>query len=416
MAKVLLGDRHALRACILYEFLHGNKAAAAHRNICQALGEGAPQYDMVKFWFRRFKNGEYNLEDRPNRPKTRRRSGIDDDIKEEIEKDLATGWEIPEKDLATEWEIPSILGLTADVVHSRSTESGTVESEAITTDVVHSGPTESGAVENELITADVVFSCPTDSGAVGNESITTDVVHSRTAESGAAENGSTLHELLSAQEGPTSSCVKEEAVVVPVILQSDSNSKNSSLLRSLLSDSGAPSSSKEVCAPAQVGQVRSCPRPTYHIGRRGKLYPGVVEASKRGIYPVIKYTLPDGEYCYAFEHLRYMKKEGLVVYRCTRCRKKGASTSIASCRAIASDPQLAEAKPNQLWKSIARFINDNAPEDETQRKMMLRHFYRNGYKSRRTTIARAAAKLHRAAIKKSAEELEDRTENALLKE
>ncbi|PIO69382.1 hypothetical protein TELCIR_08786 [Teladorsagia circumcincta] len=78
-----------------------------------------------------------------------------------------------------------------------------------------------------------------------------------------------------------------------------------------------------------------------------------------------------------------------------------------SCQAIATEPQLAETKPNQLWQSIAQFIDDNAPNDEKQRKMMLKHFYKEGYKSRRTTIARAAAKLHRAKMMKGAEGQED---------
>ncbi|PIO67058.1 hypothetical protein TELCIR_11208 [Teladorsagia circumcincta] len=34
-----------------------------------------------------------------------------------------------------------------------------------------------------------------------------------------------------------------------------------------------------------------------------------------------------------------------------------------SCQAIATDPLLAQAKPNQLWKTIAEFIDKNAPDE-----------------------------------------------------
>ncbi|KAK6054432.1 hypothetical protein COOONC_08064, partial [Cooperia oncophora] len=142
-------------------------------------------------------------------------------------------------------------------------------------------------------------------------------------------------------------------------------------------------------------------------------------------------------------------KQGVVVYRCTACRKKRSTITIAvqnqcefigdpvelphictplnnaqdkvtrmvyqSCRAIAKEPQLAEAKPNELWKSIAQFIDENAPEDEAQRNEMLKHFYRNGYKSRRKTIARAAARLHRA-VEGKVEERVNEMENSVKKE
>ncbi|KAK6031220.1 hypothetical protein OSTOST_02638 [Ostertagia ostertagi] len=185
-------------------------------------------------------------------------------------------------------------------------------------------------------------------------------------------------------------------------------------------------------------------RPPHHLQLSGHLFYGVLEASQKGIHPVIRYSIPGGEYCYAFEYVRTAKRRQLVVYRCTSCRRKGITINIAvqngcefigdpaeaparvqtvgeckgpsaangSCRAIATDPQLAKAKPNQLWKSIAQFIDNNAPDDDTQRSEMLKQFYRNGYKSRRRTIARAAAKLRRAVEEKVKDEA-DGTENSV---
>ncbi|PIO69381.1 hypothetical protein TELCIR_08785 [Teladorsagia circumcincta] len=188
-------------------------------------------------------------------------------------------------------------------------------------------------------------------------------------------------------------------------------------------------------------------RLSHHMQLSGHLFYGVLEASQKGIHPVIRYSIPGGDNCYAFEYVRTAKRRQLVVYRCTSCRRKGVTINIAvqngcefigdpaalphvckplenakdqvqrmvyqSCRAIATDPQLAKAKPNQLWKSIAQFIDNNAPDDDAQRKEMLKQFYRNGYKSRRRTIARAAAKIRRAVEEKMKEEQADGTENSL---
>ncbi|CAF4628119.1 unnamed protein product [Rotaria socialis] len=51
--------------CILYEFQLGNNASAAARNICAALGEGAVADRTCRDWFKRFREGDMSLEDRP---------------------------------------------------------------------------------------------------------------------------------------------------------------------------------------------------------------------------------------------------------------------------------------------------------------------------------------------------------------
>ncbi|KAK6031215.1 hypothetical protein OSTOST_02633 [Ostertagia ostertagi] len=211
--------------------------------------------------------------------------------------------------------------------------------------------------------------------------------------------------------------------------------KYPTLLRSLTTDNARPTSSREAPASSSADEESPAYRRRFRVNLSGHLFHGVLEASKRGVHPVVRYNIPGGEYCYAFERLRTTSRGQIVIYRCTACRKKGTNTTIAvqnkcefigdpaelfhvcsplenakdqvtrmvyqSCRAIATDPLLAQAKPNQLWKSIAEFIDKNAPDDEAQRKEMLKHFYRNGYNSRRRSIARAAAKLHRPAVEKS---------------
>ncbi|XGW10556.1 hypothetical protein V3C99_012227 [Haemonchus contortus] len=229
----------------------------------------------------------------------------------------------------------------------------------------------------------------------------------------------------------------DEAAVPGVSAGDNGSGENTTLSPPLASAEVKPTTSKGVPETGPAALRRS-----FHISLCGQLYPGVIEASKRGVHPVIRYPIPGGEFCYAFEQVR-TTKQGLVVYRCTKCKKSGTTTSIAvqngcefigdpaslphvctplknaqdkvtrmvyqSCQAIATDPQLAQAKPSQLWKSIAQFIDDNAPNDEAERKMMLKHFYRSGYKSRRRTIARAAAKLHESKLRKGSDTRDDAT-------
>ncbi|CAF1671564.1 unnamed protein product [Rotaria magnacalcarata] len=54
-----------IRHCILYEFQLGNNATTAARNICAALGEGAVADRTCRDWFKRFREGDMSLEDRP---------------------------------------------------------------------------------------------------------------------------------------------------------------------------------------------------------------------------------------------------------------------------------------------------------------------------------------------------------------
>ncbi|PIO57824.1 hypothetical protein TELCIR_20756, partial [Teladorsagia circumcincta] len=185
--------------------------------------------------------------------------------------------------------------------------------------------------------------------------------------------------------------------------------KYPTLLRSLTTSNTQPTTSREVAASTSADKEGPAYR-RRRVNLSGHLFRGVLEASKLGVHPVVRYHIPGREYCYAFERLRTTSRGQIVIYRCTACRKKGTTTAIAvqnecefigdpvelshvcnplenakdhvtrmvyqSCRAIATDPLLAQAKPNQLWKSIAELIDKNAPDDEVQRKEMLKHFYR----------------------------------------
>ncbi|CAF1644298.1 unnamed protein product [Rotaria magnacalcarata] len=54
-----------IRHCILYEFQLGNNATTAARNICAALREGAVAVRTYRDWFKRFREVDMSLEDRP---------------------------------------------------------------------------------------------------------------------------------------------------------------------------------------------------------------------------------------------------------------------------------------------------------------------------------------------------------------
>lgn len=74
-----------IRACLLYEFKLGSKAAEACRKICTAFGEDAVAERTCQKWFKKFASGDECLEDKPRsgRPSTIN----DDDIKLAIEQD-----------------------------------------------------------------------------------------------------------------------------------------------------------------------------------------------------------------------------------------------------------------------------------------------------------------------------------------
>ena len=64
-------NRH-LREVLIFSFHSKKTAAEAHRELQKVYGDGALSKDTCRDWFRRFKDGDFDLDDRPRkeRPKT----------------------------------------------------------------------------------------------------------------------------------------------------------------------------------------------------------------------------------------------------------------------------------------------------------------------------------------------------------
>ena len=84
MAEKIANDRHALHACILYEFLKGKPATAAHEELCKTLGEKVVSIRTIRNWFKKFNSGRYELDDEPRsgRPTTNSDQVIEKSLEE----------------------------------------------------------------------------------------------------------------------------------------------------------------------------------------------------------------------------------------------------------------------------------------------------------------------------------------------
>src|SRR5713101_8845727 len=65
-----------IRSCLLYEFKLNSKASEASRKICMAFSEDSISKPTAQKWFKRFKSGDFTLEDEA---RTGRPIGINDD-------------------------------------------------------------------------------------------------------------------------------------------------------------------------------------------------------------------------------------------------------------------------------------------------------------------------------------------------
>lgn len=74
-----------LREALLFCFNWKKKAAESHRLLCEVYGEHAPSQQTCEYWFRRFKSGDFDVDDkeRPGQPK----KFEDDELEALLDKD-----------------------------------------------------------------------------------------------------------------------------------------------------------------------------------------------------------------------------------------------------------------------------------------------------------------------------------------
>lgn len=90
-------DKVHLRHIMLYEYRKGVSARTAQKNIAEVYLDNAPAFKTVQKWFTRFRDGDFNLEDKP-------RAGRPSDIDEDFVKKL-----VEENPKITTQEIAKIL-------------------------------------------------------------------------------------------------------------------------------------------------------------------------------------------------------------------------------------------------------------------------------------------------------------------
>ncbi|XP_026831394.1 histone-lysine N-methyltransferase SETMAR [Ooceraea biroi] len=67
-------SKQQIRPILLYEFKRGTNASQTHRNLCEVFGQDVITVRSCQFWFEKFRNGDFNLE---NEPRSGRPSVID---------------------------------------------------------------------------------------------------------------------------------------------------------------------------------------------------------------------------------------------------------------------------------------------------------------------------------------------------
>ncbi|KAK6741783.1 hypothetical protein RB195_009574 [Necator americanus] len=65
------GKNQHFRHLLFFAFHRGQKAAEAARDICSVYGEGVTGESTARKWFAKFKNGDFNVDDSPRRPRRR---------------------------------------------------------------------------------------------------------------------------------------------------------------------------------------------------------------------------------------------------------------------------------------------------------------------------------------------------------
>ena len=114
MSSFVLNKQH-LREVLIFFFNWKKSAAEAHRSLVEVYGESAPSDKSCREWFRRFKNGDFSIEDkeRPGQPK----KFEDAELEELLDQDPCQ----------TQQELAGSLGVTQQAISVRLKNMGMVQ-------------------------------------------------------------------------------------------------------------------------------------------------------------------------------------------------------------------------------------------------------------------------------------------------